>query len=132
GFISSVQEIVGNLGMPDAQLQINITSTANFFATGNDEMSWKLSANKGSSFNELKKVASGGELSRITLAIKSILAAYSKLPTIIFDEIDTGSSGDVAQKTGAILQEMGGNMQVISITHLPQIAAKGDHHFKVF
>lgn len=132
GFIAAVQEIVGNLGMPDAQLQITIGSTPNFSSTGNDEMSWKLSANKGSSFNELKKVASGGELSRITLAIKSILAAYSKLPTIIFDEIDTGISGDVAQKTGTILQEMGKNMQVISITHLPQIAAKGDYHFKVF
>lgn len=130
--VSSVERILGNLGMPDARLQIKLESIDTFSFLGNDEMSWKLSANKGSSFNDLKKVASGGELSRITLAIKSILASYSKLPTIIFDEIDTGVSGDIAQKMGEILREMGENMQVISITHLPQIAAKGNHHFKVF
>ena len=80
----------------------------------------------------MRKAASGGELSRITLAIKSILAKYSKLPTIIFDEIDTGVSGDIAQKMAVIMSHMGKEMQVLSITHLPQIAAKGNHHFKVY
>lgn len=132
GFIASVEKIVSNLGMPEARLQIEIRNMENFNARGTDEMAWKLSANKGSGFNDLKKVASGGELSRITLAIKSILAECSNLPTIIFDEIDTGISGDIAQKMGTILHSMGGNMQVIAITHLPQIAGKGDQHFKVF
>src|SRR5690606_37825323 len=89
-------------------------------------------ANKGAAFGELKKVASGGELSRIMLAIKSILANYSQLPTIIFDEIDTGVSGEVANKIADILKSMSQKMQVISITHLPQIAAKGDNHFKAY
>src|SRR5699024_11189737 len=103
-----------------------------FNARGKDEMSWQFSANKGGRFQEMRKSASGGELSRITLAIKSILAKYSHLPTIIFDEIDTGVSGEIAQKMGDIMSEMAQNMQVISITHLPQIAAKGKQHFKVY
>ena len=82
-------------------------------------------------FGLLKKTASGGELSRIMLAIKSILAAKSNLPTIIFDEIDTGVSGDVADKMGNIMKEMGNHMQIFAITHLPQVAAKGNQHFKV-
>lgn len=131
-FVAAVEKIVSNLGMPDAKLKVELQQLPNFNSFGNDEMSWKLSANKGSGFNELKKTASGGELSRITLAIKSILAEYSNLPTIIFDEIDTGISGDIAQKMGSILHSMGTNMQVVAITHLPQIAAKGDQHFKVF
>ena len=89
------------------------------------------SANKGTSFGLLKKVASGGEMSRIMLAIKAILANYSKLPTIIFDEIDTGVSGEIAIKMGEIMKEMSKTMQVFAITHLPQIAAKGSSHYKV-
>ena len=89
-------------------------------------------ANKGSSFNELKKSASGGELSRIMLAIKSIMAEYIQLPSIMFDEIDTGVSGEISNKMGAIMKKMSSRMQVFTITHLPQIAAKGDSHFKVF
>jgi len=89
------------------------------------------SGNKGMQFGLLKKTASGGELSRIMLAVKSILAQKSKLPTIIFDEIDTGVSGDVADKMGTIMQEMGNYMQIFSITHLPQVASKGNQHFKV-
>ncbi len=87
--------------------------------------------NKGTDFGLLKKVASGGEMSRIMLAVKSILAHYSKLPTIIFDEIDTGVSGEIAIKMGEIMHEMSHSMQVFAITHLPQIAAKGDTHYKV-
>ena len=83
-------------------------------------------------FGLLKKVASGGEMSRIMLAVKAVLAQYSKLPTIIFDEIDTGVSGEIANKMAFIMEEMSVNMQVFSITHLPQIAAKGKQQYKVF
>lgn len=132
GFISSVENLLKKVGMPDAKLKVELEYSATFNNFGGDEMHWKLAANKGGSFNELRKVASGGELSRITLAVKSILASYSKLPTIIFDEIDTGVSGDIAQKMGDIMSEMGEKMQVVSISHLPQIAAKGNQHFKVY
>src|SRR5690606_8312875 len=132
GFINSVEKIISDLGMPNARLKIELKSQNDFFSNGQDELNWYLSANKGGDFNEIKKAASGGELSRIMLAIKSILATQSNLPTIIFDEIDTGVSGDIAQKMGDILQNMGGSMQVIAITHLPQIAGKGSSHFKIF
>ena len=89
-------------------------------------------ANKGLAFGPLKKVASGGEMSRIMLAIKAVLADYKKLPTIVFDEIDTGVSGEVANKMAHIMHQMSKKMQLLSITHLPQIAAKGDHHIKVY
>ena len=132
GFVKSAEQILTQVGMPDAKIKVELNNTSNFYTTGSDEIKWKLAANKGGNFNDIKKAASGGELSRITLAIKSILARYSKLPTIIFDEIDTGVSGDIAQKMAVIMSAMGEDMQVISITHLPQIAAKGNHHFKVF
>ncbi|HSM63607.1 MAG TPA: hypothetical protein VK833_06695, partial [Gillisia sp.] len=132
GFIGTVEKIVGALGMPNARLKIELQQQQEFFANGQDILNWHLSANKGGDFNELKKAASGGELSRIMLAVKSILATQSKLPTIVFDEIDTGVSGDIAQKMGDILQKMGQSMQVIAITHLPQIAGKGSKHFKIF
>ncbi len=131
-FIKSVEEILTQVGMPDAQLKVELKHTEDFSNNGSDQMQWLLAANKGGNFNEMRKAASGGELSRITLAIKSILAKYSKLPTIIFDEIDTGVSGDIAQKMAVIMNNMGKEMQVLSITHLPQIAAKGNHHFKVY
>ncbi len=131
-FIKEVENILADLGMPNATLKIELDRQKEFFSNGQDKLTWLLAANKGGSFNDIKKAASGGELSRIMLAIKSILATYSKLPTIIFDEIDTGVSGDIAQKMAGILQKMGKNMQVIAITHLPQIAGKGDRHFKIF
>ena len=131
-FIIEIETILADLGMPNAKLKIELEKQEDFFPNGQDRLSWLLSANKGGSFNDIKKAASGGELSRIMLAVKSILATYSKLPTIIFDEIDTGVSGDIAQKMAVILQKMGKNMQVIAITHLPQIAGKGDSHFKIF
>ncbi|WP_289021123.1 DNA repair protein RecN [uncultured Salegentibacter sp.] len=131
-FIKEVEFLLNDLGMPNARLKIELKKAAGFLANGRDELFWYLAANKGGDFKEIKKAASGGELSRIMLAVKSILAAQSKLPTIIFDEIDTGVSGDIAQKMAGILQRMGNSMQVIAITHLPQIAGKGNSHFKIF
>ncbi|MGB7842152.1 MAG: DNA repair protein RecN, partial [Salinimicrobium sp.] len=131
-FIKESEGILADLGMPNATLKIELQPQNEFFPNGHDKMNWLLSANKGGSYNDIKKAASGGELSRIMLAVKSILATYSNLPTIIFDEIDTGVSGDIAQKMATILQKMGKMMQVIAITHLPQIAGKGDTHFKIY
>ena len=125
-------EILAQLGMPNVRFNIAINPTSNYFLNGKDELQFLFSANKGSDFGLLKKVASGGELSRIMLSVKAILAQYSKLPTIIFDEIDTGVSGEIANKMGDIMKGMSVNMQVFAITHLPQIAAKGNVHFKVF
>ena len=125
-------EILSLLGMPNATFKIELKDATAFTASGKDEVELLFSANKGMSFGLLKKVASGGELSRIMLAIKAILARYSNLPTIIFDEIDTGVSGEVADKMGDIMKEMSNRMQVFAITHLPQIASKGHQHYKVF
>lgn len=130
--IEQLQSILGSLGMPNAQFKIHCDLSDSFYYNGKDELSILFSANKGGQFNELKKAASGGELSRIMLAIKSVLSKYIKLPTIIFDEIDTGVSGEISNKMGDIMLLMSKTMQVISITHLPQIAAKGHTHFKVY
>ena len=120
------------LGMANARFDIQLTPKEIFYANGKDEIQFLFSANKGSDFGLLKKVASGGEMSRIMLAVKAVLSQYSKLPTIIFDEIDTGVSGEIAHKMGEIMKQMSANMQVFAITHLPQIAGKGKDHFKVF
>ncbi len=129
--IEKIKAILSQLGMVEANFQIEINYTDSYNAKGKDEVILLFSANKGTSFGLLKKVASGGEMSRIMLAIKAILANYSKLPTIIFDEIDTGVSGEIAIKMGEIMKEMSKTMQVFAITHLPQIAAKGNSHYKV-
>ena len=129
---SQLETILISLGMPNAQFKIDVVSRDTFYANGKDELSFLFSANMGGNFNELKKAASGGELSRIMLAIKSILGKYIQLPTIMFDEIDTGVSGEISNKMGDIMLEMSKTMQVFSITHLPQIAAKGHSHFKVY
>lgn len=128
---SEIENLIKPLGMPNAQFDIQLAYSDTFLSNGKDEVNWLFSGNKGMQFGLLKKTASGGELSRIMLAVKSILAEKSKLPTIIFDEIDTGVSGDVADKMGTIMQEMGNYMQIFSITHLPQVASKGNQHFKV-
>ena len=120
------------LGMPNVRFKIEVTLSDSYHANGKDDLQFLFAANKGSDFGLLKKTASGGEMSRIMLAVKSILAQYQKLPTIIFDEIDTGVSGEIAHKMGEIMKEMSKTMQVFAITHLPQIAAKGNTHFKVF
>ncbi len=129
--IEKIRAILAQLGMVEANFQIEINHTDSYYPKGKDEVILLFSANKGTSFGLLKKVASGGEMSRIMLAIKAILANYSKLPTIIFDEIDTGVSGEIAIKMGEIMKEMSTTMQVFAITHLPQIAAKGNSHYKV-
>ena len=127
-----LEEILSNLGMTNARFKISIIPQENYNDYGNSKLEFHFSANKGSHFGTLDKVASGGELSRIMLAVKSILSAYKRLPTIMFDEIDTGVSGEVSNKMGNIMEEMSQHMQVFAITHLPQIAAKGKSHFKVF
>ena len=127
-----ITAILNQLGMPNARFNFEITASDNYLISGKDVIQLLFSANKGTDFGLLKKVASGGEMSRIMLAVKSILANYSKLPTIIFDEIDTGVSGEIAHKMGDIMKGMSNQMQVFAITHLPQIAAKGHQHYKVF
>lgn len=120
------------LGMPNARFQIELQSTQTYQNNGMDQLTFLFSANKGGNFGTLKKVASGGELSRIMLAVKAIMAEHTALPTIMFDEIDTGVSGEISLKMGEIMKNMSKNRQVFAITHLPQVAAKGHYHFKVF
>ena len=124
--------LLTDLGMENARFSIKATLTNTYFSNGKDHLEFLFSANKGGNFGELKKVASGGELSRIMLSVKKVLSENTQLPTIIFDEIDTGVSGEVSNKIAAIMGQMGNNMQVIAITHLPQIAAKGSNHYKVY
>lgn len=131
-FKSNLESILSELGMPNARFNIQFSKTERFRSNGMDDLQFLFMANKGGQFTELKKSASGGELSRIMLAIKSILANYIKLPTIMFDEIDTGVSGEISDKMGDIMKSMSKNMQVFSITHLPQIASKGHWHYKVY
>ncbi|WP_139959296.1 DNA repair protein RecN [Flavicella sediminum] len=127
-----LEEVLSKLGMSNASFKIQLEQTKEYFSNGFDQLNFLFAANKGTNYDELKKVASGGELSRIMLGVKLILSKYSKLPTIIFDEIDTGVSGDVSNKIADVMAEMGNFMQVITITHLPQIAAKGNNHYKVY
>ena len=130
--IKKLEETLATLGMPNASFQINLNDARELGTTGKDELNFKFSANKGTDYGELKKVASGGELSRIMLTIKAILAKYEQLPTMMFDEIDTGVSGEISNKMGEIMHQMSKHMQIFSITHLAQVASKGDHHFKVY
>ncbi len=127
-----LETILATLGMPNAKFDVKLDISEIFYSNGSDDLQFLFTANKGGQFNELKKAASGGELSRIMLAIKSVLTKYTQLPTIMFDEIDTGVSGEISNKMGSIMQQMSKKMQVFSITHLPQIAAKGNAHYKVF
>ncbi|WP_282036600.1 DNA repair protein RecN [Saccharicrinis aurantiacus] len=120
------------LGMPNARLVINYAVLEEFSDSGLDDICFLFSANKQGELAEIPKVASGGEMSRVMLCIKSLLSISRGLPTIIFDEIDTGVSGEVADKMGVIMQEISKNIQVLSITHLPQIAVKGQQHYKVY
>jgi len=118
--------------MPEARFSIELSTSDTFLSNGKDKLSFLFSANKGGSFGELKKVASGGELSRIMLAIKAILSNYIQLPTLIFDEIDTGVSGKISDSIAEVMVAMGQRLQIINITHLPQVAAKSHYHYKVF
>ena len=121
-----------DMGIANAQFVVQHERTANFQPTGNDEIHFLFAANKNMQPTDIQSVASGGEMSRVMLAIKSLLSQSIGLPTIIFDEIDTGVSGEVADKMGRIMNEMATHMQVIAITHLPQVAAKGARHYNVY
>lgn len=131
-FKRKTEDILTQLGMSNAIIEWSHSTNENLQKNGIDNVELLFSANKGSKSQTINKVASGGELSRLMLAIKSILADYKQLPTIIFDEIDSGVSGDIADKMGNILKNMGKHRQVISITHLPQLAAKGQQHYFVY
>ena len=131
-FCQQIEQSLLSLEMKNTRFRVNLSNTEEFLYNGGDEMEFLMSSDKGKSFELIKKVASGGEMSRIMLAVKSILSGYSNLPAIIFDEIDTGVSGEVSNRIAELMTAMSTNMQVITITHLPQVAAKGNHHFKVF
>lgn len=131
---NEISAVLHEMGMPHSQLHIEITrmDEADIRDSGQDKVAFLFTANRGQALQPISKVASGGELSRLMLAIKSLIAKTSALPTIIFDEIDTGISGEVALKVADIMERLAIRMQVIAITHLPQIAAKGNTHFKVY
>ncbi len=129
---SSIESQLKNLGIPHANFVIQHSVTKDFTVNGKDAVEFLFAGNKGGQPASINKVASGGEISRVMLSVKSLLSSSKGLPTIIFDEIDTGVSGEIADQMGSIMAQMGSSMQVISITHLPQITVKGDHHFKVF
>lgn len=131
-FIKQIENILCRLEMKNTRFSIQLVTSKTLLSNGKDKLEFLISANKGLTFESLKKAASGGEMSRIMLAVKSILSKYTKLPAIIFDEIDTGVSGEVSNKIAELMQHMSENMQVITITHLPQIAAKGNQHYKVY
>lgn len=124
--------LLADLGMPNAVFKIELQPCSDFLFNGKDVLKFLLKANKGGQFLPLNKGASGGELSRIMLAVKYILSKHQQLQTIMFDEIDSGVSGEISNKMASIMKDMSQYMQVFTITHLPQIAAKGTHHFKVF
>jgi DNA repair protein RecN (Recombination protein N) len=127
-----ITELLKQLGIPNAKFRISLTHLQDFTPTGIDQADFLFSANKQIAPENLAKIASGGELSRVMLSLKSLLTKNNNLPTIIFDEIDSGVSGEVADKVGQILSGMGKYMQVINITHLPQVASRGTRHYHVY
>ena len=131
-FIEKMNNNFMDLGMENSKIKIEISKSKELKKNGNSLIEFLFKGNKGTNYNELKNIASGGEVSRIMLSIKSILSKYKKLSAIIFDEIDTGVSGIVSSKVANLMYNMSRNMQVLTITHLPQVASKGDNHFKVF
>ena len=132
GFEQKVGDMLKMLSMPHAALKVDVRPLKELNATGMDEVQFLFSTNVGSSFLPIKQVASGGELSRLTLCTKSLVADAIPLPTLIFDEIDTGISGDVSLKMGQILKSLSDRHQVVSITHTPQVAARADKHYFVY
>ena len=131
---SQIQSLLSEVGMPNAVLKVvnDISEKDSITINGIDKIHFLFSANKGQVLAPMNKAASGGELSRLMLSVKSLIAKHTALPTIIFDEIDTGISGEVAFKVGGIMEKLSKNLQVIAITHLPQIASKGDAHYWVY
>ena len=134
GIEKEIKSLTTEMSMPNAALKViqEVVADSEVNSDGLDKIAFQFSANKGGDFKDLGKVASGGELSRLMLAIKSIMAGLTSLPTIIFDEIDTGISGEVASRVGGIMQHIAEKHQVIAITHLPQIAGKGHSHYLVY
>ena len=126
-----LKTLVNKMGMQQAEFKVELNKGNEFYDNGTDQISFMFSANRGSSFKTLKKVVSGGELSRIMLAIKAILSQYKKLPTLVFDEIDSGVSGKISNSIAEVMGTISTKLQVFTITHLPQVAAKGNHHFRV-
>ena len=131
-FGEKVTALVRQLAMPFAQFQVAVESQDSFGSKGTDSIRFLFSANKGVAVADLERVASGGELSRLMLAIKSAVSSYNYIPTLIFDEIDTGVSGEVAAKIGSIMSQMGTSLQLIAITHLPQVASQAEHHYFIY
>ncbi len=131
-FTEKMNNNFSDLGMENSKIKVDITKSKELLNNGNSLIDLLFKSNKGTGFNELKNIASGGEISRIMLSIKSILSKYKKLSAIIFDEIDSGVSGIVSSKVANLMYNMSKNMQVLTITHIPQVASKGDSHFKVF
>ena len=131
-FVSQIETSLTGLEMKNTRLRVELSETEEFLSNGKDQLVFLMSSDKGKTYESMKKVASGGEMSRMMLAVKWILSQYSNLPAIIFDEIDTGVSGEVSNRIAEVMLAMSRNMQVITITHLPQVAAKGKHHFKVY
>ena len=127
-----IENVLNELGMVNSKFKISLFKTENFYSNGMDTIDFEFLANKGYEFKKIKDAASGGEMSRIMLSIKSIMAKYKKLPSIIFDEIDTGVSGEISKKMGTIMKDLGSRIQTFSITHLPQIAAMGESHFLIY
>ncbi|MFL2601517.1 MAG: DNA repair protein RecN [Flavobacteriaceae bacterium] len=123
--------LVAKMGMDQAKFKIQLNTGSEFYDNGTDQISFMFSANRGINFKTLKKVVSGGELSRIMLAIKAILSKYKNLPTLVFDEIDSGVSGKISNSIAEVMGTISTKLQVFTITHLPQVAAKGNHHFRV-
>ncbi|MBI1192848.1 MAG: DNA repair protein RecN [Bacteroidetes bacterium] len=132
GLEKSVGKLLGEVGMPDARLSVELKSLPEPGPSGQDQVQFLFASNKGSRLEDLRQVASGGELSRLMLSIKSLVAAKKALPTLIFDEIDSGVSGETGRRIGVIMEEMAGNHQIVAITHLPQIAACGKRHLFVY
>ena len=124
--------MVRQLAMPFAQFHVGVESHETFGSKGSDAIRFLFSANKGVAPDDIRRVASGGELSRLMLSIKSAVSDYNYIPTLIFDEIDTGVSGEVAAKIGGIMRQMGQSLQLISITHLPQVASQAERHYFIF
>lgn len=122
---------LSQLGMPNIRFEVEVKPTAEYTLLGRDKVRFLFSANKNRELQPVEQIASGGEISRLMLSLKAMIAEKSDLPTIIFDEIDTGISGEIAHRMGIIMKNMSQSMQVIAITHLPQIAARGEAHFKV-
>jgi DNA repair protein RecN (Recombination protein N) len=132
GIEAEMQAVLQSLGMPSARFEIRHESLDHFTASGTDKMEFLFSANKGGEASVIRKVASGGELSRLMLALKSLVLNRSLLPVVLFDEIDSGVSGEIAGRVGEIMKTMSRKMQVIAITHLPQIAGKADSHLLAY